>query len=172
MKDYLLDTNMVSHYFYRHANVLARIQSLDDGDKLWVSSVTLGEIAFGNAVTNSTDHERRTECERFINNEFHGGITLPISRSTRIYYGDLKAELFRRFPPSRRGQNHPERCFERATGVELGIDENDLWIAAQALEHNLVLVTNDEMARIREVASALTLALDIEDWTQPRLGVS
>ena len=48
--------------------------------------------------------------------------------------------------------------------MELGIDENDLWIAAQAIEHNLVLVTNDEMKRIKHVAGPV---LDIEDWTEP-----
>jgi predicted nucleic acid-binding protein len=45
----------------------------------------------------------------------------------------------------------------------LGIQENDLWIAAQAYESNLVLVTHDKMDRLREVASDL---LAFEDWAE------
>src|SRR5262249_14887930 len=115
---------------------------------------------FGHSVTQSTNHQRRDDFERWINNEFPWAI--PVSRHTRIYYGDIKSALFTQFPPLGRRENHPERCFDRATGAELGIDENDLWIAAQALEHNLILVTNDEMVRIRSV----TTMLDLEDWTQ------
>lgn len=55
-------------------------------------------------------------------------------------------------------------CFDPVTAKELGIDENDLWIAAQSIEHNLILVSNDKMARIREVAGPV---LDVEDWTKP-----
>jgi predicted nucleic acid-binding protein len=47
------------------------------------------------------------------------------------------------------------------TSRELGIQENDLWIAAQALEYNLVLVTNDKMDRIRDVCEDL----QVENWT-------
>ena len=164
MDGYLLDTNMVGHYHNGHANVMARIQSLPAEAVLRVSAITLGEIEFGHAVTESTDHERRRDCERFINNEFPRGRVLEVSRYTLIYYGDLKTKLFQMYPPQSPRQNHPERCFDRVTGAELAIDENDLWIAAQSIEHNLVLVTNDEMERIKEVAGPL---LTIEDWTLP-----
>jgi tRNA(fMet)-specific endonuclease VapC len=161
---YLLDTNMVGHYWNNHPNVIARIRSLAAGTGIFMSAITLGEIEFGHAITTSTDHSRREEFERFVRNEFHTTLLLQITRHTACHYGHLKSELFRRFPPSGPRENHPERCIDRATGAELCIDENDLWIAAQAIEHNLVLVTNDEMVRIRRVAGSL---LDVEDWTQP-----
>jgi predicted nucleic acid-binding protein len=48
----------------------------------------------------------------------------------------------------------------------LGIDENDLWIAAQAIQYNLVLVTNDGLERIRAVLRQVAPALQaIENWT-------
>jgi len=128
---------------------------------LAVSAITLGEIMFGNSITQSTNHSRRDEFESWINTEFP--YALGIDRHTRVYYGTLKAELFRKFPPLNKHENHPERCIDRVTGAELGIDENDLWIAAQAMQYNLILVTNDEMERIRKVEEAL----DIEDWTVP-----
>jgi tRNA(fMet)-specific endonuclease VapC len=161
---YLLDTNIIGHYFTEHPFVRARVDTLPEGTILMVSAISLGEIVFGHEYTVSTNHSRREECNRFINERFPDARTLEVSRHTRIPYGELKAELFRRFPPQNPRENHPERCFCRATGSELGIDENDLWIAAQAIEHNLILVTNDEMRRIRDVSMSL---LDIEDWTEP-----
>jgi tRNA(fMet)-specific endonuclease VapC len=161
LKGYLLDTNMIGHYFASHPNVMAHVGALDEDDVLSVSAVALGEIAFGHEMTQSTDHHRREEFERFINNEFP--MAIPVDRHTRVHYGDLKARIFREYPPASSRENHPERCVDRVTGAELGIDENDLWMAAQAVQHNLILVTNDEMARI----SAVAPELDMEDWTEP-----
>jgi tRNA(fMet)-specific endonuclease VapC len=77
-------------------------------------------------------------------------------------YGDLRARLFEKFAPKKRRRKglRPEELVDPVTAKELGIQENDLWIAAQAIERNLVLVTNDAMARIQEVASELK----VEDW--------
>ena len=42
---------------------------------------------------------------------------------------------------------------DRVTGQLLQIDENDLWIAAQAVERNLVVVTSDpDFIRIIKLA--------------------
>jgi predicted nucleic acid-binding protein len=51
------------------------------------------------------------------------------------------------------------------TGHQLGIDENDLWIAAQAVEHNLVLITSDKLLKLREADPDGRLL--IENWTAP-----
>jgi len=50
------------------------------------------------------------------------------------------------------------------TGKELGIQENDLWLAAQTVEHNLIFVTANGMVHIKSVTAGM---LDVEDWTQP-----
>lgn len=163
MNGYLFDTCMVGHYFCEHPNVIARVDALPDDTPVLVSAIALGEIEFGAAITYSTDHERRHEFLRFINNRFHRKFAVSVERHTRVHYGDLKARLFNLDPERSRRLNHPERIIYRATGAELGIDENDLWMAAQAIEHNLILVTNDEMANIRLVAPEL----DVEDWTLP-----
>lgn len=53
------------------------------------------------------------------------------------------------------------------TAPELGIDENDLWIVAQAVERNLVLVTSDKMRRIRKTIRELHSGFRVEDWAKP-----
>jgi predicted nucleic acid-binding protein len=45
----------------------------------------------------------------------------------------------------------------------LGIDENDLWLAAQAVARNLTLVTNDKIEKIREAANG---SLYVENWAK------
>lgn len=87
---------------------------------------------------------------------------LEIGRTASIYYGQLRACLFKEYAPrSKRGKGRwPEELIDPTTGRELGIQENDLWIAAQAIEYNLVLVSHDEMRHIRHVADDL----QVEDW--------
>ena len=66
-------------------------------------------------------------------------------------------------PPRGRQQNALEECFDQITGRELGIDENDLWIVCQAIDHELTLVTNDYGIHdyIKPCCNGL---LDAEDW--------
>ena len=50
---------------------------------------------------------------------------------------------------ARPSQATNERARTESTLVAMGLDVNDIWIAAIALEHNLVLVTKDGMAKMR-----------------------
>jgi len=88
---------------------------------------------------------------------------LDITKATRISYGVLKASENEKYAPNanRRSGLRPEQLIDPVTSQELSIQENDLWMAAQALEYNLVFVTNDKMERIREVCADL----QIENWT-------
>jgi tRNA(fMet)-specific endonuclease VapC len=89
-------------------------------------------------------------------------MVLDVTKATRISYGALRASVFEKYAPNarRRSGLRPEQLIDPATSQELGIQENDLWIAAQAMEYNLVFVTNDKMERIREVRADL----QIENW--------
>ena len=107
----------------------------------------------------ATDQQKRDDFERWFSHTFPS--LWPITRHTVRPYAEVRAELFRRYPPQGKRENHPEMCYDKISGKELSIDENDLWLAAQALEHNLVLVSNDRMKRIRTAAGRL---LDVEDW--------
>lgn len=73
--------------------------------------------------------------------------------------------MFERFAPNdkKRKGLRPEQLCDPVTSLELGIQENDLWIVAQAITYGLVLVTNDKLKRISEVISD---ELHIENWTE------
>ena len=166
MHGYLIDTQIVSYWFdaklSQHRNVCDHANALPSNATFEASVVTIGEIAFGHAVAAKPDAAKQAEFNKFVREHFPWQV--PITKSTTIYYSQLRAELFRKYPPLGKKQRRPEQCFDPITATDLGIDENDLWIASQAYEHNLVLVTNDKMFRIRDVAGDL---LTVENWTDP-----
>lgn len=82
------------------------------------------------------------------------------SGSTRI--GRSTKESVRESTCFRRKGLRPEQLVDPTTAKELDIQENDLWLAAQALEHNLVLVSHDKMTRLRKVAEELR----VQDWAK------
>jgi len=90
-------------------------------------------------------------------------MVLDIRKTTRLYYGDIRARLFEKYAPreKRRRRLRPEQLINPATSRELGIQENDLWLVAQALEFHLVLVTNDAIQQIRDLCEELR----VENWT-------
>ncbi|WP_062291265.1 type II toxin-antitoxin system VapC family toxin [Nostoc piscinale] len=73
-----------------------------------------------------------------------------IDKETTEIYGDFKSELIKHFGPKEK--------IKRST-IQLntiGISENDLWIAATALRHSLIIVSCDSdfkrMQQVREIA--------------------
>jgi tRNA(fMet)-specific endonuclease VapC len=125
-----------------------------------VSAITLGEIEYGLRVV-SEDSTPSQEAFRALV-EHRLPMVLDISKTTRLYYGWLRARLFEKYAPrkKRRRGLRPEQLIDPVTSRELGIQENDLWLAAQALEFNLVLVTNDALERMRDICADLM----IENW--------
>jgi tRNA(fMet)-specific endonuclease VapC len=87
---------------------------------------------------------------------------LDVTSTTRTYYGSIRASLFDRYTPRRKlnKQLRLGQLTDPVSELELGIQENDVWIAAQAIEYNLVLVSNDKLTKIRDVADGLFL----ENW--------
>jgi len=78
----------------------------------------------------------------------------PIDDETAEIYGDFKSEIIKRFAAK-------EKSKRKTTQLqEIGIGENDLWIAATALRHSLILVTSDsDFQRMRQVRE-----FPVESW--------
>ena len=78
-------------------------------------------------------------------------------------YGELRARLFDKYAEKnkRTTKRRPEQLIDPVTSLELGIQENDLWIAAQAISRNLTLVTNDAIKRICNIAGK---SVHIDNW--------
>jgi tRNA(fMet)-specific endonuclease VapC len=110
----LLDTNVVIDLF---ANRPAVRQRLTEIQEVFISSIALGELYFG-AYRSMRLNENLALIDEFIANN----VVLGCDTETARRYGEIKNEL--------RNKGRP-------------IPENDIWIAAIALQHDLTLITRD-----------------------------
>ena len=164
VQGYLLDTNILSYWFNEatseHQNVVRHLAMLDANAPLRISAISLGEMEYGHRCESDTDTTIQTAFKDFVNKRLPD--VLRIQRSTSLHYGQIRANLFEKYAPkSKRKGLRPCQLVDPITATSLGIQENDLWIAAQAIEHNLVLVTHDRTTHIKAVVANL---LEFEDW--------
>ena len=86
---------------------------------------------------------------------------LEIGLHESLSYAEMKAKLAKRYlrnPSKKARPRWLENWVDEGTGKMLAIDENDLWMCAQAKEPQLTLATADiKMERISEVDPAIKL---------------
>lgn len=163
---YLLDTNILSYWVNenakQHVRVKETISALPKDTPVFMSAISWGEMQFG-ACVNSRPVLSEVDC-RLFEKTFP---TAPVTRHTDQYYGKIKARLFEKFSPKelRSKEKRLRMLVDPVSGEQLGVDENDVWIVAQAIERNLVLVSNDKLVRIKEAAKDLGL-LNVENWAK------
>ncbi len=148
MKGYLLDTNHVAALFQKKPSVMKEVAALPAGTQLRACTVTPGEIAAGHQMTKTTNQARRDSYTAFINKEFLPN-ALPISTSTGLYYAQIVSSIWRQHPPAN------PRTKTEVHLVRLGVDINDVWAVAVAMEHGLVFVTEDRMTCIKQAVPGL-----------------
>ena len=116
------------------------------------SVIVGGELVF---MAQNSQQQRAANLIRV--QTFLRGINIyPVDRETADIYGEFKAEIIARFGPR-------ERVRRKTTRIEeLGVSENDLWIASTALRHNLTIVSADSdfqrMLLVRE--------FPLESWVE------
>lgn len=157
---YLLDTCLLSALLDptkgTHVAVCGTIDSLDEKAPKYVSVITLAELRFGirlATLRGDSDTERLDEIVRKA--QLHP--PLNVTRHTAEEYGFIKAELANKYLyKALRKDSRPrwiEDWVDKATGKKLQIDENDLWLTAQAQERNLILLTAEK--KIHRIGAAV-----------------
>ena len=111
---YLLDTNIIIALFAGEAAVKS---SLAGAEEVFVSSIAIGELYYG-AQKSGRAKENLARIEEFVSLN----VVLGCDSDTARWYGKVKNAL--------RIKGYP-------------IPENDVWIAAVALQHDLTLITHD-----------------------------
>lgn len=180
MRDFLLDTQTIRYWHdsgcSQHAAVNGNVTALQQlaaplqvKPRLLVSVVTLGEIEFGHRVALAPDPAAQSAYIKFVQEELPNPFEL--SSDAAVAYGDLQTRLFNKYAPGtkRRPKTRPEQLVDPVTARELQIQENDLWLCAQAVAHGIVLVTNDRMTQIRDVATGMNLPLLVQNWTKANI---
>jgi tRNA(fMet)-specific endonuclease VapC len=112
---YLLDTNIIIDLL---ANEDAVKEKLAGTEEAFISSITIGELFYG-----AEKSSRPAENVRRIENLASISTVLGCDTHTGRCYGQIKNML--------RTKGRP-------------VPENDLWIAAIARQHDLILVTRDK----------------------------
>ena len=125
---FLLDTNIVIALFARDDNVL---QQLKQAEEVFLPSIVLGELYYGARKSGRVEINVQRVDELAASSA-----VLPCDAETAIRYGDIKNRL-------------------RLKGKPL--PENDIWIAALAMQHDFVLASRD--AHFDEVDN-----LKVEAW--------
>ena len=113
--NYLLDTNIVIALFKEDQAVIEGIQ---EANEVSIPAIVLGELYYG-AYKSSLKSKNELKIDE-LGTE---GKVLDITKTTSKLYGKIKNQLKEQGTP---------------------IPENDIWIAALALEFDLTLVTRDK----------------------------
>lgn len=146
MDTYLLDTNLVSVLYdarrSNHEAVRLAIAALQADAAQLVSVVTVGELRFGLALARAAGQELTHIEDCLARTENHP--LAEVTRHTADAFATIKSSIaLARIDVRRRVPRWVEAWTDRVSGQLLQVDENDLWIAAQALERNYVVVTCD-----------------------------
>ena len=158
MAGYLLDTSIVSVYLDpgnpRHVGPAQAIAALPAGTDLYVSAIALAEIEFGVNLAKMVSRQRFEQLE-FMLSEARRQFILDVTKQTARFYADIKAKVAHRFLASTLRRDRPafvEDWIDQATGKAIAIDENDLWMCAQAKERDLTLLTAERRMKRINVA--------------------
>ena len=111
---FLLDTSIVIALF---ANDSAVVEQIEDAEEVFIPSIVVGELYYG-ARKSGRARENVARVDLFA----EANVILVCDTETCRWYGVVK-DLLRQ-----KGSTIPE---------------NDVWIAAVALRHGLILVTRD-----------------------------
>lgn len=112
--DYLLDTNIVIALFAEEQLVLDKVSQ---ANRVFIPTIVIGELYYG-AYNSSKTEENETQIDAFAT----ASNTLDCEIFTAKFYGQIKKQL--------KDKGRP-------------IPENDIWIAALALQYDLTLVSRD-----------------------------
>ena len=175
MQDYMLDTNIIAFWFDtarpEHSKVVARVNAArrpgpqtNYVSHLYVSVITLGEIEYGHRVAFTPDLAKQAAYSKFVQEQCPDA--REITKHVASQYAELRGWLFNNCAPKGKKSKtkRAEELVYPTTGRELGIDENDIWIAAQAKAHNLVLVTHDSKYNFVNMLNQFASTLQVEDW--------
>ncbi len=110
----LLDTNIISDL---NDNVPETLEVLASAEEIFTSVIAAGELFYG--IENST---RRKENFSFYTDFFQTCAVLDVTLDTASIYGTIKTNLRQKGKPT---------------------PENDIWMAAIAIQNELTLLTRD-----------------------------
>jgi len=171
---FLLDTSVASVAASPSSPKYAAVQSFLNGaplfaDQLFLSVVTIAEVQAGHQLLPHRLPAPSAESIEVVRQRMllisQLGTILPVTTHVAHEHARLKIAYALKFAPNmaRRGalKSKPvELWHEGLTAGSLQVTENDLWIAATAITHDLMLLTADgDHDRMRQAEPRLKILL-------------
>ena len=167
MDAYLFDTTALSVYLDpKHPDHDEKARSLDTLPLIapcYISTAALAELKFGIELSIAIGKGNLPTLNEILNKARTYNV-LEITHHTAMSYAELKAKMASKYlaKPLRRDKKpkYLEDWVDQANGKALGVDENDLWMCAQAKERDLIFVTADKgIRRIEDADSDVRLLI-------------
>jgi predicted nucleic acid-binding protein len=167
VKGYLFDTcavsNLLNPAHQHHAATKAVVAGLPNDALQFVSIVTIGEMEFGLKMAEQANSVHLAQFRSRIDTMKKTYRILDLTKHTASTYAELKFRLaltVQRKANSQKLSRWLEDWIDANTGKQLQIDENDLWVAAQAKERDFTLVSgDDDMLRLSQVDATVRVLL-------------
>ena len=120
---YLLDTNHCSRAILGDLEILNYLQKIKN------SKVATSVVSQGESI-DMAERSQRSETNLILVQNFLRAIDIhSVDEITANLYGQIKASLFKQFAPKEKSKRRKTKI------INLGFDDNDLWITAIALQH-------------------------------------
>ena len=168
MKEYIYDTSVLSAMLEgdnpRCMKTIQAINSLPINSGHYVSTITLAELSFGKFLGHELSASKMQQLDQILENSSDYSI-LEVGRNTSLAYGQLKANIAKKYLPKDVAQKFKrsrwlEDWVDKFSGKTLHVDENDLWLCAQAKERSMTLLTLDKkMKRIADADEQVLLEI-------------
>lgn len=143
-----------------HAAAKEVVANLANRALQFVSIVTIGEMEFGLKMAEHANSVHLPQFRARIE-AIKVYPVLDMTKHTAAAYAELKSRLattVQRKANSQKLSRWLEDWIDANTGKHLQIDENDLWVAAQAMERDVTLVSGDEdVLRLSQMGSGLNV---------------
>ena len=146
---YLLDTNHCSALIFGDPLIIARVNIVGEAN-LAISVITEGELLY------MAENSQQIEENLIVVEEFLEDIAIyDVDDGVSHIYAKLKAQIMVEFAPKDKNKRRKTKI------TDLGVSENDLWIAATAIDNNLIMVSADrDFQRIQQVWN-----FPLENWS-------
>lgn len=135
---YLLDTNHCSFVFaQRDAQVIQKLELLIIDNEIAINTIICGELMM------MVEKSARKQENLVLLNAFLRRLKIySIDEETSKIYGRFYTEIFDKFAPKDRAKRRKFKI------KDVGVRTHDLWIACTAIQHNLIIVSEDTDFRI------------------------
>jgi tRNA(fMet)-specific endonuclease VapC len=122
------------------------VEAVESGAPRYISRVTIAELEFGFALHVASTGRQHPRAAEILRRAQEYPIR-EVTKHTAMEYAELRKNLAVTYLSTLIRSQRPrwvDQWVDRVTGEALQVDENDLWICAQAREYNLTLLTTDE----------------------------